>query len=109
MDHVFIKEGFSLWAAFLGPLWLVMKSMWVETGVYIAALITGAILMEAIGFHAQAISAAMLLANLGFGLFARDLLRFHIERKGYKFVSVVNGKTMDECETRFFQNSQPQS
>ena len=103
MDFIFIKEGYSLWAAVLGPLWLLAKAMWIEAGVYIALIMGGSALLSWVGFNAAAISTATLFANLVLGLFARDVERFHIERKGYKLIEVVNGKSLDECESRFFR------
>ncbi len=106
-DYVFIKEGFSLWAALFGPFWLVMQNMWVEVAAYFGGLILLSIILEALGFTPEAISFAFLFANAVFGLFARDLRRYHYDRRGYHLTDVVIGKTLEECETRFFRNLAP--
>ena len=103
MDYIFIKEGYSIWAGLLGPFWTLANAMWMETGVYIGGLIIGSILMEVIGFNAGAIGGTILFANLIFGLFARDLQRFFYERQGYKLETVVNGKSYQDCEVRYFR------
>ncbi len=109
MDYIFIKEGYSIWAALLGPFWTLANGMWMETGVYIGGLIVGSILMEVIGFNAGAIGAAILFANLIFGLFARDLQRFFYERQGYTLETVVNGKSYQDCEVRYFRQREKQT
>ena len=106
MDYVFIKEGFSVWAALFGPFWALANKMWMEAGIFIGAIIVGSIIMDAIGLTPAAISGAILASYGVFGLFARDLQRAYYERIGYKLVSVVKGKTREECELRYFRTRQ---
>lgn len=104
MDYVFIKEGYSFFAGLFGPYWSLANKMWVEAAAHIGAMIILSIIMDMIGFNAEAISSTMMISNIIFGLFARDLQRFHYDRRGYDMVSVVNGKSYLECETSFFHN-----
>ncbi len=103
MDYIFIKEGYSLWAGLFGPFWLFMKAMWVEAGVMMGGLIFILTIFGLLGFHGSALFGALMFSNLVFGLFARDLVRRHYERKGYQLTDVVNGKSLDECECRYFR------
>ena len=84
-----------------------MQTMWIEAAAYFGLLIVLSVICEALGFTPEAVSFALLFANAVFGLFARDLQRFYYERRGYQFTDVVIGKTLDECETRFFRNCAP--
>lgn len=104
MDYVFIKEGYSIAAALLGPVWLFVKGMFTAGGLYIGMMIIGSIFAGLIGLNAIAVLGLLLATNLAFGLFARDLHRFHLERQGYQFKSVVKGKSLDDCEIRYFRN-----
>jgi|GEM_PF-6087454 len=104
MDYQFIKEGFSIWAALFGPFWLLMKGMWLETLSYFLAAIGLGLVLQLLGFNEEAISAFIMGANFIFALFARDIERLHFERSGFKLISVVNGKTKDECEARYFRS-----
>ena len=104
MNYQFIKEGFSLWAALFGPLWLLAKGLWLETLAFFAAAIGLTLILQLIGFNEAAISAAMTGTTIIFGFFARDIERLHYERSGFKLISVVNGKTKDECEARYFRS-----
>lgn len=103
-DYVFIKEGYSLWAAIFGPFWLVFKTMWVEAAVFFVAIIGVSVAMEQLGFNAFAISSFFTLANIIFAFFARDIERLFYERSGYQMVSVINGKNEHDCEARYFRN-----
>ena len=104
MNYQFIKEGFSLWAALFGPLWLLAKGLWLETLAFFAAAIGLTLILQLIGFNEAAISAAMTGTTIIFGFFARDIERLHYERSGFKLISVVNGKTKHECEARYFRS-----
>lgn len=106
MDYIFIKEGFSLGAALLGPFWLLIKGNWPGAGMFFALLILISIALNALGFNAAAITGLLFAVQIAFGFFARDLQRFDIERRGYRFIDIVNGKNLDECETRFFRMRQ---
>lgn len=107
-DNIFIKEGLSLTAALFGPFWSLMNNMWVEVGLHVGLLILGTTCLEALGFNPGFITAAILASNLVFALFARDLQRFYLERRGYRLAGVVVGKTLDECETRFYRTAEQQ-
>ena len=103
MDYHFIKEGFSLWAAVFGPFWLLAKGLWLETLGFFAAAIGLTLILQLIGFNEASISMAMTGTIFLFGFFARDIERLHYERSGYRLISVVNGKSKDDCEARYFR------
>lgn len=107
IEYKFIKEGYSLWAGLFGPLWLLAKAIWVEGAIYFAVLIASSTLLHYLGFNATAQSGFFTLANLVFGLFARDVERMYYERLGYEMISVINGKSEPDCEARFFRNNNP--
>lgn len=104
MDYQFIKEGFSLWALLFGPFWLAIKGMWLELLTYCAIAVGLSLGLQLLGFNAEAISGATFIANIIFAIFARDIERLHLERDGFQMVSIINGKTKEDCEASFFRN-----
>lgn len=104
MDYKFIKEGYALWAGLFGPLWLLAKAIWIEGALYMVALIIFTSLLHYLGFNATAQSCFTFLANLVFGLFARDVERMYYERLGYEMISVINGKSAPDCEASYFRS-----
>jgi hypothetical protein len=100
---VFVREGFTLWGFLFGPLWLLYNRLWFE---FVAALLlagsVAAGLVEAGLQQQQAVAIADLLLALIVGFEGNDLVRWRLARKGYVFVASVAGKTLLECERRFF-------
>jgi hypothetical protein len=103
VDYVFLKEGYSFWAALFGPFWSLANKMWLEAFIHFVGLFAVLGILGAIGFVPAVISYVSFMANLLFALFAYDLQRFHYSRKGYQMIGVVNGKTKGDCEARFFR------
>jgi hypothetical protein len=99
---VFVRDGFSLWAALFGPLWMLRHRMWlvlVGYGMVVVAL--GVILRLADAPSPVEMSAAGLLAVL-VGFEAGTLRRFTLSRRGYRNVGVVVGDDTELVERRFF-------
>lgn len=109
MDTVFIKEGYSIWAGLFGPFWSLANGMWIEAAAHFGGIIVLSILMDLIGFNAEAISSTITLANLIFGLFARDLQRSYYQNLDYQMDSVVIGKNYDDCEARYFETREKEA
>ena len=77
---VFIKDGFSWAAALFAPIWLIAHRLW----------------WALLGF--------VLLS----GSFEADpLRRWALERRGWRMLGTVTGKTAAECERRFFETWLP--
>lgn len=103
VDYIFIKEGYSLWAALFGPFWTLANKLWIEGVIHLIAYISLTGTLASLGFTPGAVSFFSFLANILFALFAYDVQRFHFSRLGYQMVGVVNGKSKGDCEARFFR------
>ena len=103
VDYIFLREGFSFWAALFGPFWTLANRLWLEALAHFILYFGGLAALGAIGFTPGAAGYFAFMANLLFALFAYDIQRFHYSRKGYQMVGVVNGKSKDDCEARFFR------
>ena len=104
---VFVKDGFSWSAAFLGPLWLAIERNWRAAAIYV--LFTAALLglMYALGASAPAMSIAVLAINIFLGFENAEIERDHFEAKGWTMLGTVSGSNLPECERRFFENWLP--
>jgi hypothetical protein len=99
---VFVRDGFSFWALFFGPLWMLRHRMWL-------VLIGYAFLVTALAWglrQAHAPVAVGLVVNallaLLIGLEGGTLRRFTLARRGFTNVGIVVGDDLDLAERRFF-------
>lgn len=94
-DPILVREGFS-WAGFLfGFLYLAVHRAWVPAALNLAALILTQALCGAIGNQAPLFGLAILQ-----GLFARDLWRWGLFRRGYAQGPVVAAADPDQALAR---------
>ena len=77
---IFIKDGFSWAAALFAPIWLIAHRLW----------------WPLLGF-----------VVLSGGFEADTLRRWALERRGWRMLGTVTGKTAAECERRFFETWLP--
>lgn len=92
---VLVREGFSLWAALFGPLWLLTKGAWLP------ALLLGCA-EAAIGLAVHGPQRTVLELALAWlvGLCGRDMLRWSLARRGYTISHVVTGRDDEAALTR---------
>jgi len=103
---VFIKDGFSWVAAVLAPIWMIAHRLWWPLVGYVA--LSGAIegVRAAAGLH-QWLALAALGLNLIVGFEADTLRRWALERRGWRMLGTVTGRTVLDCERRFFDTWLP--
>lgn len=100
---VFVKDGFSLMAAVLAPLWMLANRLWLALLIYVVALVGFEVLAWLAGLSQQVAGWIMLAAHLVIGLEADSIRRWSLARGGYRFVGSVTGRSWDDCERRFFE------
>jgi hypothetical protein len=94
-DLVLVPEGFSIWAALFGPIWLLLHRAWIAAAlVFAAALIAGRV------DHLLGTSVLALGLMLLQGLLSRDLQRWCLGRAGYAAGPVVGGADRDAALAR---------
>ena len=93
-----VREGFSWGAAILNFVWFALNGAWVVAGVAFA-------LNVLIGLYAPPSFGLPLTLALAFalGLFGRDLLRWTLDRRGYRLVQVVTGADRDVALARVLE------
>jgi hypothetical protein len=99
---VFVKDGFSWFATLLPPIWLLMKRMWLEFALYVGA--SGLIVWALTSAGADNLANAILLfAQIVFGFEAGALYSAALERRGWRLVGTVSGRSQEDCERRFLE------
>ena len=100
---VFVKDGFSWSALLFGPLWLLAHRLWwpllgyvvlaggLQAVQWLTALDRGWLTFATIALH-------LLVGLEGGALRVRAL-----DRRGWQNLGAVTGKTLAECERRFFE------
>jgi hypothetical protein len=81
---VLVAEGFSLWAALFGWLWLLFRGAWLPAILLFAVPIVLSQLVD--WTHSPALVLGLLALQ---GFFGRDLVRWHLARTGYEPGPVV--------------------
>lgn len=101
-DFVFVRDGFYVWAMIFGPLWLLVRQLWLVLFLYV-------VVMAAIGFglwftgwrQYLGVWPALFMAVL-LGLEAGTLLRWTLTRRGWTNVGIVVADNLETAERRFF-------
>ena len=102
-ELVFVKDGFCWPALFIPVVWLVWRGLWLSLLIYLVLAIGLASLAGLAGSSAS--TAVMVLFAIWFALEANGLRRWTLERHRYRLVGVVEGRTQEEAERRFFDES----
>jgi len=99
---VFVRDGFSLWAFLLAPLWMLWHRMWLVLAGYVVVSVGLGTLVKAFAATATVTVGIGLLISLLVGLEAGTLRRFAMSRRGWKNIGVVSGDDREHAERRFF-------
>lgn len=102
LDTLFVREGFALWAFLIPLFWLLAHRMWLVLLGYV--VFTG--LVEGVAYLIGDVVPGIfaLVVTILFGLEANSLRRWTLDRKGYRFVAVASGRTVEEAEQRYFDS-----
>ena len=101
---IFIKDGFAWLAAFpyTSVFWLLSHRLWVLAAGYVAVVAVIIAGMSWIAGMRDMGGLALLLLHLLLGFEGNGLRRWSLDRQGYRMVGVASGRTVEECERRFF-------
>ncbi len=93
---VLVREGFSWGAAIFGPLWFALRGAWVVAALTLLAAVAASLT------HGRWPLLLALALALGWvqGLFANDLVRWSLARRGFLLAHVVAGRDGDEALAR---------
>ncbi|MEP9397658.1 DUF2628 domain-containing protein [Mesorhizobium sp. KR2-14] len=97
---VLVRDGFSLLAFLVAPLWLLWHRLWVETLLYFAVALALAALGKFTG-HEVAGSLLSLLVSIYFGLEGAALRIAALRRRGWREWGVVEANSAQDAEMRY--------
>jgi hypothetical protein len=100
---VFVKDGFSLSAMLFAPFWMALNGLWLVLAVYLVVATALTLPLALIGVQTHWIAVLMFALHAVIGYEASSLRRWTLERRGWRFISSVAGRTAAECERRFFE------
>lgn len=98
----FLKEGFSLFALLVPPLWLIANRLWLALIIYLAMLLAIETALDAYAVPLEIRLAVEAGLSLLIGLEAVNIRRLTLERAGWREVGAVVAANIDEAEARFF-------
>lgn len=103
----FVRDGFSVFAFVLPPIWMLANRLWLVLFFYVLVLgaAHGLITLFEVPEHWR--YYASLAINLLVGFEADSLQRWTLDRRSWRMVGTVSGTNFDECERRFFEGWVP--
>ena len=100
---VFVKDGFSWSAALFTPFWALANGLWLILVVYLVVVTLVSFSFNAAGANGNVLMAINIALHLLIGLEASSLHRWHLARKGWHYLGSVSGRSIQDCERRFFE------
>lgn len=104
---VFIKDGFSWSAMLFTPVWLLLQRLWLVFLGYVVFMVALQAMAGGLGVDGRWMSLAGLGISILFGFEASTLRRWLLGRRGWQMVGTASGRSLEECERRFFENWLP--
>lgn len=99
-DAVLVRDGFSLWAFLVPPLWLVWHRLWIEAALALAVTLALTALGEVAGFGLAG-SLLSLLVSIYVGLEGPALRLAAYRRRLWRDWGVVSADNAGEAEMRY--------
>jgi hypothetical protein len=99
---VFVRDGFSIWAFLLAPLWMLRHRLWLAFLGYVIVVVALSLGLRAIGASTTLANVVTALVSLLVGFEAPTLRRFALARRGWRNVGIVIGDDLETAERRFF-------
>jgi hypothetical protein len=102
----FVRDGFSLLATLLGPVWMLVHGLWLVLIGYLV-MVTAIVAVGIAGLGAGWALVLVVALNVIVGFEWPSLRRWTLERRGWRSVGTVTGRNAAECERRFFESWLP--
>jgi Protein of unknown function (DUF2628) len=98
----FVRDGFSIWAFLLAPLWMLWHRLWIVLAISVVVWFGIEAGLLALGAATPVLILVAVLISLLVGLEASTLRRFTLSRRGWRNVGVISGDDLEDAERRFF-------
>ena len=99
---VFVRDGFYVWAALLGVVWLAWHRLWLALIGWIVLMAAIDVAMTRLGVSPTAIFLADALIALLMGFEAASLWRWTLSRRNWRQLDIVVADDEEQAERRFF-------
>lgn len=106
-ELVFVKDGFSWLTAIFPPAGLLSRGLWLGLAAYFAAVAVICGVLSALGGSESWITLVVLALGLFLGFEISSLERFMLDRAGWRMLGSVTGRSIADCERRFFETWLP--
>ena len=103
----FVKDGFSWLTAICPPLGFLANGLWLFAIAYLVGATALGWALSALKLGPQMTGFIFLLINIYLGLEISTLKRWMLQQTGWQALGVVTGKSIAECERRFFESWLP--
>ena len=98
----FVRDGFHVWAALLGPAWLAWHRLWLALLGWVGVVFALDFAMAKLGTGGAAILSVNLLIALLMGFEAASLRRWTLSRNKWRQLDIVVADDEESAERRFF-------
>jgi hypothetical protein len=98
----FVRDGFHIWAAFFGVVWLAWHRLWLALIGWIVLMIVLDAAMIQLGVGATPVFLVDCLLALLLGFEAASLERWTLSRRGWRQLDIVVADDEESAERRFF-------
>jgi len=99
---VFLRDGFSFYAFFFGPFWLVWSRAWIAAAAWTLLLTLIGLAAWKLKVPRDAISSLGLTLAVWLGFEGERLIAWTLARRGYAEQDVVVADSEEEAEEAFF-------
>jgi Protein of unknown function (DUF2628) len=106
-ELLFVNDGFSWLTAICPRLGFAAGRMWLPLLAYLGFAGAAAWIMSTLGFSPEVLSLMFIAVNIYLGFEHSALERWMLDNAGWQMLGSVTGKTLDECERRFFETWLP--
>jgi hypothetical protein len=98
----FVRDGFHVWAALLGVVWLAWHRLWLALLGWIVLMIVVDVAMIRLGVGPITVFLVDCLLALLLGFEAASLQRWTLSRRNWRQLDIVVGDDEEAAERRFF-------
>ena len=98
----FVRDGFHVWAALLGVVWLAWHRLWLALIGWIVLMAAVDAAMMRLGVGPMAIFLVDVLLALLMGFEAASLRRWTLSRRNWRQLDIVVADDEEQAERRFF-------
>ncbi len=98
----FVRDGFHVWAALLGAVWLAWHRLWLALIAWIVVMVAIDFGLTALGAGRTAIFLVDVMLALLMGFEAASLRRWTLSRRNWRQLDIVVADDEEQAERRFF-------